>query len=513
MAGVVVKEFLIKFTLTGKQAQKALSSFQKDMKKIQQTATKANNIFGKLFGVATVAGFAKITNDSAKFAHSMTVLARETGIAGQKLRDMRSAFNAMAGTGETAIKTVERIQQGLARTFYGDSGMANQLRSMGIDAFKNGVMRDATDILGDISDWIVKKNQSGTDERVIRQYLKDRFGIDDSQFEAMKGGREAYLKKIAEETSAINDEQTKALDELNTSLNRLKESIENGLIKSLAKIAPPLTAIAEKIAGFVKENPEVAVGGAIVGTALTTSLANKLLGSLFGGKAATAGATAGGAGSAGGVGILSKFAGAFLAYELVDEVGTLYDMATNGVSNYINEKIKEGDTHWWSWGKNYAVGGGELGRRFADFVYNPNDEYRELMRKKYGVGTPDYFEAMYRFGVHPYTDKERKEVKHELEGLLASGTIDEAQAYSIASKYGLVNTILSHIKSGDLTLPNGMNDDLMKTWGGWRQSGVDVGEVNIYLGSDVDEAVLQQIPPAVENAFKFLLPQAQTGGQ
>jgi ElaB/YqjD/DUF883 family membrane-anchored ribosome-binding protein len=356
MAETVVKKFVVQFSLTGKQAQKALSSIQKDFQKIQKTARATNGVFGKLFGIASVAGFTKITNDSAKFAHSMTVLARETGIAGQKLRDMRSAFNAIAGTGETAIKTVERIQQGLARTFYGDSSMANQLRSMGIDAFKNGVMRDATDIMGDIADWIVKKNQSGTDERVIRQYLKDRFGIDDSQFEAMKGGREAYLQKIAEETSAINDEQTKALDELNQSLNKLKDSIENSLVKAIAEIAPYLRAIAEKVANFVKDNPEVTTAVAGLGGLWGLSKLKNLF--TGGGKVATAGA---GARASAGFSLFNTAAGLFFAKTIADSVGYGIEMANKGIEDTVEKYEK--NPKWYDIVGGFMELGAEAGRR------------------------------------------------------------------------------------------------------------------------------------------------------
>lgn len=400
MAETVVKKFVVQFSLTGKQAQKALSSIQKDFQKIQKTAKSTNGVFSKLFGIASVAGFTKITNDSSKFAHSMTVLARETGIAGQKLRDMRSAFNAIAGTGESAIKTVERIQQGLARTFYGDSSMANQLRSMGIDAFENGVMRDATDVMGDISDWIIKKRQSGTDERVIRQYLKDRFGIDDSQFEAMKGGRDSYLQKIAEETSAINDEQTKALDELNKSLNRLKESIENSLVKTIAEIAPYLRAISEKVSNFVKDNPEVATGGVLLsGLWGISKLKNLFTG---GGKVATSGA---GASSGAGFSLFNTASGLFFAKTIADSIGYGIEMADKGIEKTVENY--ENNPKWYD-----IVGGwAELGAEFGRMLKFSEPSTQEQIRKDLELSELQKEQTAYKNG------QSREETFENLKGI------------------------------------------------------------------------------------------------
>ena len=171
MADTVVKKFVIQFSLTGKQAQNALSSIQKSFQKIQKSAKTTNGVFGKLFGFASVAGFSKITTDSARFAHSMTIIAQKTGIASQKLSGMQSAFNSIGASGEKALKTVERITEGLARTFIagGNSQMLSILSQMGIEGFdEQGLQRSAMSIMGDIADWI-KNNPAGLSELQLRR--------------------------------------------------------------------------------------------------------------------------------------------------------------------------------------------------------------------------------------------------------------------------------------------------------------------------------------------------------
>lgn len=262
MADTTVKKFVIRFSLVGKQAQTALSNIQKNFQKIQKQAKGTDRIFSKLFGFASIAGLAKITKDSAKLAHSMTIIAQKTGISSQKLTSMQSAFNSIGASGEKALKTVERITEGLARTFIagGNSQMLSILAQMGIEGFdEQGRQRDAIEIMGDIADWI-KNNPAGLSDLEMRQYLADNLGLSPEEYQQMKGGKSAYLSWIEQQgkkTESLEEKHIKSLESLNRTISECAELIKNKFMKAVADIAPVLEKIINFVTDLISKNPEI----------------------------------------------------------------------------------------------------------------------------------------------------------------------------------------------------------------------------------------------------------------
>lgn len=365
MANVTAGSIVFDVRFMGKQAESFMARLHKNMQGLQKTARKNNAIFGNFGKILTVGGFTKIVSDSARFAHSMTVVAQQTGIAVRQLQTMRSAISIIGGDAKVIDKVTTNITEGLARTFTGNTSMLQKLQSMGISGYANGKARTPDDILYDIADYAQKQLSIGRSEMEVATFLKDSFGIDWEMFQSMKKGGKAY-REILEATKQKVGEapDTKNRDELFKSFNTLLETISINTASLVETIAPALTSIVNWIQNFSREHP-IATNALMYGGG--GLLGWNFLGKLFGGGSkgiGTATATATTASSGGGfLSSLGNLATALYAGKIAwDTTGTVYDAVVGDMEKRIDEAYKEKDVGLFDFGTHWTVIGSEIGK-------------------------------------------------------------------------------------------------------------------------------------------------------
>ena len=240
--GLAVESIYIDVLLNGKKAQMGLAQFNKKLKALNKPVKGLNNIFGKMFKLAGIAGFAKMAFDAQKLGRELGLIANKTGIAASKISKMQNAFAATGGDAKSLTNVLTGITSGLARLSMGSGEMASKLSAMGINAWdSNGNVKTSDIVLGDIAEWTKGQIAMGRSMQEVSQFLQENFGITQDLANQLTLGREGFAKyqaELAKKTGSLEESEVSNLQSLNASLARLKQTVVVLTEKITAGLSP-----------------------------------------------------------------------------------------------------------------------------------------------------------------------------------------------------------------------------------------------------------------------------------
>jgi len=282
MAGITAEKIDILVGFNNKLALRGISLLDKKLKGLKKPVDNANRLFGKMFKIAGFAGFTKMALDAGKFGRAMGLLADKTGIASEKISEMRNAFAATGGAAEDIDNLLNSLSTGLARLSMGDGKLASVLSSMGINAWDEFGRKTPDVLYKEIADWAHQQKQMGRSLADVQVFLKDNLNVSEDiardMYNLGYGGMKARDLEKTKKIGKISQENINRLEELNQKWSEFSTSLVVSFKNIVAYIEPFMEKVldfARGIAKFVGENPQI---GAVVAGVLGLSTALSTLG-------------------------------------------------------------------------------------------------------------------------------------------------------------------------------------------------------------------------------------------
>jgi hypothetical protein len=232
----VLQEFLV--SLKYQQDQSSQRRFFSDLKEGERSAMS----FGKKVGLlgAAVVGMgivaAKGTLQYSKALEQLYFSANRTGTGIKKLRGMMIGSESLGSSADEALGSIENLASFMRRN---PMGSASFMKSIGVDAFSNGKMRDKVDIMNDLSKSFQKMKAAGN-EYLVYQYA-DHFGIGEHQALAMLDP--GYVATSGKFTNA----QGTGVDEAGASAHRLQNENRELEARAFGMTAKTMTPVMDTL--------------------------------------------------------------------------------------------------------------------------------------------------------------------------------------------------------------------------------------------------------------------------
>lgn len=369
----------LRFVFDGKDVNRGLRDLKKSLKDIQNIGSRQLvRTFAKL---ASVVGFTKMTLDASSFARSMTYLAQKTGVASSKLSNMKTAFDKVNGSGDQAVKLIERIGKGVAGARFGDYKTISQLSKMGI-GYKG---RSSESIMFSMADWANRQIASGTLSMAqLSALFEKEFGIGQELTKLMAGGSKELRRYIQESGAALGEETEEGIEKRNklaNAINGLNASFERLKNQIITELAPALTKIVDVFAdliGWCSRHSEVsAIATALIALFSSLSALKWVLGIGTALKALAVGAS-------GAAGAIASVTGA-----LSTAVGVLLPLVSVGAAGYAGIKLwnqeKVTDASYWNRMQREAYIGFRENGMSQDDAHREATKFINAQRRKFGV--------------------------------------------------------------------------------------------------------------------------------
>lgn len=242
----------------GKKAQVGLKQLSGYMKQLQGSGLKVNNVFGKLFKGAGIAGailgLSKMAINASELGRSLGLISDNTGIATSKLSQMRNAFTSAGIQASSLDNALTSISDGLAGLSFGEGAMASKLAALNISAWENGRIKTSDKVLMDIARWTKNQKDLGRDMREISAYLKKSFGFQQDVISKLAEGEIAF---DASKTGYLYGFQVENLGELNKSYNTFKTTLSTLFNQISADFAPMISGVLEVLSFTFRELQDI----------------------------------------------------------------------------------------------------------------------------------------------------------------------------------------------------------------------------------------------------------------
>ena len=283
--GLSLQEIFFTARFDGKGAIAGIKKFSKQLKGLNKPINSLNKSFSSLFKVAGIAGLTAMTLNAAKLGREMGLISRKTGIAVENISSMQNAFAASGGDAKEVSRTLDRITTGLARVAMGDASFTSALASMGISAWEDGKLKKADKLMYDMADFIKQQLNAGVPIAAVAEKMKDAVSMSYEEVEYLSVGSAKLLeiqKKYNKEIGVLSKEESQALDDINSSVSRLRATVGVTFDKLISETAPMLETVlssVQNVVKFVQEHKDL-FGPLLTGLA-GLSLALKALPALF----------------------------------------------------------------------------------------------------------------------------------------------------------------------------------------------------------------------------------------
>lgn len=242
----------------GKKAQIGLKQLSGYMKQLQGSGLKVNNVFGKLFKGAGIAGailgLSKMAINASELGRSLGLISDNTGIATSKLSQMRNAFTSAGIQASSLDNALTSISDGLAGLSFGEGAMASKLAALNISAWENGRIKTSDKVLMDIARWTKNQKDLGRDMREISAYLKKSFGFQQDVISKLAEGEIAF---DASKTGYLYGFQVENLGELNKSYNTFKTTLSTLFNQISADFAPMISGVFDVLSFAFRELQDI----------------------------------------------------------------------------------------------------------------------------------------------------------------------------------------------------------------------------------------------------------------
>ncbi len=252
MAGLTLQEFKIGVDFNGKSFFTGIKKFNAKLKGLNKPIKALNNSFNGLFKVAGIAGLTAMTLNAAKLGREMGLISRKTGIAVENISSMQNAFAASGGDAKEISRTLDRITTGLAKVAMGDASFTSSLASMGISAWEDGRLKNAEKVRMDMADWIKQQLDAGRSLAEVATFMNETFGMSQAEVEHLSVGSNKLLaiqKKYNKEIGTLSKEESRALDDINKSVSKLRAAVGITFDKLISESAGTI----ETSLGFIQD--------------------------------------------------------------------------------------------------------------------------------------------------------------------------------------------------------------------------------------------------------------------
>lgn len=369
----------LRFVFDGKDVNRGLKDLKRSLKDIQNIGSR--QLFRTFAKLASVVGFTKMTLDASSFARSMTYLAQKTGVASSKLSNMKTAFDRVNGSGDQAVKLIERIGKGVAGARFGDYKTISQLSKMGI-GYKG---RSSESIMFSMADWANRQIASGTLSMAqLSALFEKEFGIGPELTKLMSGGSKELRKYIKESGAALGEETDEGIEKRNklaNAINGLNASFERLKNQIITELAPALTKLVDIFSWFVEVASKNSEISAIITSLIALFSALSALKWVLGIGTALKALAVGASGAAAAIGAVTG--------TLATAVGVLLPLVSVGAAGYAGIKLwnqeKVTDASYWNRMQREAYIGFRESGMSQDDAHREATKFINAQRRKFGV--------------------------------------------------------------------------------------------------------------------------------
>lgn len=205
-----------------------------------------NSIVGKLGPLGSAAALAAtafigLGTSALRMAGELADISGATGIAAGQLLNLKASIIDAGGRADDFGQIASKLNQSVQEAASGNENLQKAFRTLGVfvtDA--NGKVRNTGDILSDLT----RLFQSG--ELSSAQYAAtiDILGKNVNKLE---------LQKLSALRDPVTDEEIKRLDKYNEAIDRVRNSLERGIISFFGKVAEQINDASDAIDAYEKK--------------------------------------------------------------------------------------------------------------------------------------------------------------------------------------------------------------------------------------------------------------------
>ncbi len=237
---------------------KGISSAQGKLSNFAGSAVRIAGSLGKLGLAAAAAGFVAVAAGVGKViseADNMAKAAQKIGIMVEELGRLKYAADLSGVSFESLQASVARLNRAMADVGAGKSNEAAQaLDTLGVSVRNvDGTMRSSSDVISDVAQKF-SEYADGANKTALAMSIFGRAGIE--MIPMLNQGRDALeaSKNEAVQLGAVmSDNLTKASEQFNDNMSRLKTSIYGVFVQIAERLVPHLSDLADKFVEWAKE--------------------------------------------------------------------------------------------------------------------------------------------------------------------------------------------------------------------------------------------------------------------
>jgi uncharacterized membrane protein YuzA (DUF378 family) len=215
--------------------------------KAQNALRKTLNVV-KIAAAAVAAAIGALAVSSVNAADELQEMADKSGISAEELQALKYAGDNLGVSLETITGSRAKLTRAMNEARDGEGEAAEIFRKMGIYVEgTNGQLRNATDVMLDVIERAyVLGNETEQDAAMMTL-----FGRSAQELNPLLRAGSDEIKRLGDEArstgAVMSNETISALDNMKDKLNNLKTTIVAKFGEALAKLAPQITALIERI--------------------------------------------------------------------------------------------------------------------------------------------------------------------------------------------------------------------------------------------------------------------------
>jgi hypothetical protein len=257
------------FTKTG-ESIKALSNeagFNQFTHHLSDAATEAGRVaqsiasiaapLGAVFGLGSIAGLGKVVKDWADMGREVKMTASYTGMSAEEIQKWQGAGRAMGIVTDSMTSSLEGFNQALENAIYGrDQEKLALFNMMGVDIGSRNNVRDATQVLEEFSDKLVKLQKANPRAAYKALELSGMTALAPLLYQG--SGKIRELMKTVQQFGYVRDQRS--IDNANEMyLAEMKAvTATEGLTRSIADgLTPAITPLLTQYATWIRDNRDL----------------------------------------------------------------------------------------------------------------------------------------------------------------------------------------------------------------------------------------------------------------